>query len=207
MLTTVAAVLLAISALIPVNSEQSGAPPGRITIEVVAVNGSGCPAGTALVEPAGDSASFMVSYSTFLAQVGAGAQPTDFRKNCQLNLRVDVPPGFTYGIAQSSYLGFANLEPGATGLQRALYYFQGMSATTKATHTFTGPLSDNWETVDKPNPADIVYSPCGEKRNLNINTELRVTAGTSNPATTSFMVMDTSRGTLRAKYDLAWKTC
>ena len=205
MLTTITAALLAISAVLPINGTQSTAPPNRITIEVVTVNGSGCPAGTALVEPAADNKTFMVIYSDFLAQAGAGAEPTDFRQNCQLNLRVTVPTGFTYGIARSEYRGFAHLEPGSTGLQRALYYFQGTAETTKATHTFTSPLSDNWEHVDQPQ--DIVYAPCGEKRNLNINTELRVGAGTSNPSTTSFITMDSTRGSLRAKYDFAWKTC
>lgn len=82
-----------------------------------------------------------------------------------------------------------------------------MSSTTTSSHSFTGPFSDNWQTVDRPNAADIAYSPCGEKRNLNTNTELRVSAGTSDPTTTSFMSMDSTRGNLRAKYDIEWKAC
>ena len=59
-------------------------------------------------------------------------EPTDFRKNCQLNLRVNVPQGFTYGIAQADYRGFAHLERGAYAIQKANYYFQGMSQNDSA---------------------------------------------------------------------------
>nr|WP_240687115.1 DUF4360 domain-containing protein [Amycolatopsis suaedae] len=183
-------------------------PPDHITIDVVTVNGSGCPAGTAAVAVSPDNKAFTVTYSEYLAQVGVGAKPTDFRKNCQLNLRVNVPQGFTYGIARADYRGFAHLEAGATGMQRANYYFQGMSPTEYRTHNYRGPHSDNWQATDETELAAIVYSPCGEKRNFNINTELRVNAGTSDPKkTTSFLSMDSTDGAVNTTYHFAWKEC
>jgi hypothetical protein len=183
-------------------------PPDHITIDVVTVNGSGCPAGTAAVAVSPDNKAFTVTYSDYLAQVGVGATPTDFRKNCQLNLRVNVPQGFTYGIAQTDYRGFGHLERGATGTERANYYFQGMSQTTYKSHTWKGPFSEDWQATDSVEVAAIVYHPCGEKRNLNINTELRVSAGTSDPkTTTSFMSMDSTDGSIETVYHFAWKRC
>jgi hypothetical protein len=70
-------------------------PPDRIIIDVVTVNGSGCRPNTAAVAVSPDNTAFTVTYSEYLAQVGVGSKPTDFRKNCQLNLRVHVPQGFT----------------------------------------------------------------------------------------------------------------
>ncbi len=58
-------------------------PPDRIVIDVVTVNGSGCPAGTAAIAVSPDNQAFTVTYSDYLAQVGVGSKPTDFRKNCQ----------------------------------------------------------------------------------------------------------------------------
>jgi hypothetical protein len=53
-----------------------------------------------------------------------------------------------------------------------------------------------------------VYHPCGEQRLFNINTELRVSAGTSNPATTtSFISMDSTDGSVETTYHFAWKAC
>jgi len=85
------------------SSASADAPPvDRVVVDTVTVNGSGCPAGTAAVAVSPDNTAFTISYSSYIAQVGVGASPTDFRKNCNLNLFVHVPPGFTYAIAASS---------------------------------------------------------------------------------------------------------
>ncbi|MFD9335183.1 DUF4360 domain-containing protein [Streptomyces sp. NPDC060028] len=182
-------------------------PPDKIVIELATVNGSGCREGTAQVAVAPDNTAFTVTYSEYLAQVGPGAPPTAFRKNCQLNLRVHVPSGFTYAIVQADYRGFAFLQPGASGQERANYYFQGMPQTFQRTHQFNGPLNDNWQSTDKTEYADLVWAPCGEKRNFNINTELRVNAGTSGPTATSFMAMDSTDASVSTLYHLAWQVC
>ncbi|EMF01561.1 DUF4360 domain-containing protein [Streptomyces mobaraensis NBRC 13819 = DSM 40847] len=204
-----AAVALAATAFSPQAAAAEGAPPpGRIQIDVVSVNGSGCPAGTAAVAVAGDNTAFTVSYSNYLAQVGVGSKPTDFRKNCQLGLNVHVPQGYTYAIAKADYRGFAHLQSGATGLEKASYYFQGMQQTTSTSHRFSGPFSDDWQTTDVTDVDALVYAPCGTQRILNVNTELRVSAGTSDPgSTTSFMAMDSADGSVNTLYHFEWKQC
>jgi hypothetical protein len=183
-------------------------PPDKIIIDVATVNGSGCRPGTAAVAVAADNTAFTVTYSEYLAQVGVGAKPTDFRKNCQISLKVHVPQGFTYGVAQADYRGFAHLVKGATGLQRANYYFQGMSPTAFVNHPITSPKSDNWQHTDVTDVAALVFHPCGEQRNFNINTELRVGAGSSDPnKTTSFLAMDSTDGSIKTTYHFHWKKC
>jgi hypothetical protein len=209
MLNVMAVGSVVLSMLVSPTVNQNTAPPtDRIIIDVVTVNGSGCPAGTAAVAVSPDNTAFTVTYSQYLAQVGVGAKKTDFRKNCQLNLRVHVPQGFTYAVAQADYRGFAHLENGATGLERANYYFQGTSPTASATHPLNGPYDDDWQTTDSTDLASLVFAPCGEERNLNINTELRVNAGTSDPTTTnSFVSMDSTDGSIKTIYHFAWKKC
>ncbi|MBN1172281.1 MAG: DUF4360 domain-containing protein [Micromonosporaceae bacterium] len=183
-------------------------PTGKITIEVVTVNGSGCPIGTAAVAPSKDNTAFTITYSDYLAQIGVGAAATDFRKNCQLNLKISAPSGFTYAVAQADYRGYGYLAEGATALERASFYFTGQSTTTATSHWFTGPMDDNWQTTDKADIASLVFAPCGEVRNLNVNTELRVSAGTSDISkTTSFMTMDSVDGSVSTTYHLSWATC
>ncbi|MGP3950619.1 DUF4360 domain-containing protein [Streptomyces sp. 7N604] len=183
------------------------APPDKIVIELATVNGSGCPEGTAAVAVAPDNTAFTVTYSDYLAQTGGSSDPTAFRKNCQLNLIVHVPQGFTYAIARADYRGFAYLESGATGRERANYYFQGMPETVSKNHDFTGPYNDNWQASDVTEVAQLVWAPCGEQRNFNINTELRVSKGTSDPQKTSFMTMDSTDASVSTVYHLAWKEC
>lgn len=182
-------------------------PPDKIVIKVATVNGSGCPAGTTAVAVSEDNTAFTVTYSDYLAQAGGGSAPTAFRKNCQLNLIVHVPQGFTYAIASADYRGFAALQSGASGTQRASYYFQGSSNTASKAHPFSGPYNDNWQATDTTDWAQLVWAPCGVQRNFNINTELRVSAGTSSADKVSFMTMDSTDGDISTVYHMAWKEC
>lgn len=181
-------------------------PPDKIVIDIATVNGSGCPRGTAAVAVSPDNTAFTVTYSDYLAQAGGNSDPTAFRKNCQLNLIVRVPQGFTYAIASADYRGFASLQPGASGVQRASYYFQGSPDTVFKNHPFKGPYNDDWQATDETDWAQLVWAPCGVLRNFNINTELRVNAGSS-PDKVSFMTMDSTDGDISTVYHLAWMKC
>lgn len=182
-------------------------PPDKIVIDVATVNGSGCPQGTAAVAVSPDNTAFTVTYSQYLAQAGGNSDPTAFRRNCQLNLIVHVPQGFTYAIASADYRGFLSLQPGASATQKASYYFQGSPNTVPKTHPFSGTYNDDWQATDSTDWAQLVWAPCGVERNFNINTELRVNAGTTNPDKVSFMTMDSTDGSISTIYHMAWKQC
>lgn len=181
-------------------------PPGRITIDLVTVNGSGCPSGTT-ISVAPDNTSFFVAYSDYIAVAGAGSAPTEFRKNCLLNVLVHVPQGFSFAIAEATYTGFASLASGANASQRANYFFAGDPANHVVVHSFNGPMLDDWQTTDTAEVATLVFSPCGVSRNLNINTELRVSNGTAAANSTNWIAMDATRASVQNIFRLAWKRC
>ncbi|MEU4625444.1 DUF4360 domain-containing protein [Actinoplanes sp. NPDC023801] len=194
--------------VVPAAAAPAPLPVDKMVIDVVAANGSGCPLGTADVTVSPDNKAFTVTYSEFTAQVGVGAKPLDFRKNCQLALNVDVPQGFTYAIARTDYRGFARLEKGASATQSSFYYFQGEGHTHRSRHNFTGPADGDWQRTDTIGITSVSFLPCGEQRYLNVNTELRVNAGWSDKKkTTSFLTMDSTDGNLDTVYHVAWKKC
>ncbi|WP_329560268.1 DUF4360 domain-containing protein [Streptomyces uncialis] len=203
------AVAALLAAVVPAQSAgaSSAAPPDKVTVDVVTVNGSGCRAGTAAVATSPDNTAFTVTYSDYLATAGGASSPTAFRKNCQLSLLVNVPHGFTYAITSADYRGFASLQPGVTAVEKASYYFQGSSSTNSRTHTFTGPMSEDWQATDTTDWAQLVWAPCGAQRSVNVNTELRVQLGGSDRSKTSFMTMDSTDGSVNTVYHLAWKQC
>lgn len=207
MLHAIAASMMALSSLTaPAPTVLS--VPNKIVIDVVTANGSGCPADTAEIAVSPDNTAFTVTYSQYTAQVGVGAKPTDFRKNCQLGLNVHIPQGFTYAITEADYRGFAHLESGATATETANYYFQGEPQTTRIKHSFAGWKDGDWQTADHVGIAALTFLPCGEERYLNVNTELRVSAGRSNARkTTSLLTMDSTDGSIATVYHLAWKRC
>ena len=205
---TAAAMLLASLAAPAAPAAASPPPPDKMVLDVVGVNGSGCPSDTVGVQVSPDNTAITVTYSNYLAQVGVGAGPIDFRKNCQIALNVHIPQGFTYAIAEADYRGYAKLEAGASGYQAANYYFQGESQTARSRHNFSGPREGDWQTQDVVGIASLSFQPCGEWRNLNINTELRVYAGWSNThTTTSLLTMDSTDTSLTTIYHLAWRHC
>jgi len=176
-------------------------PPGNITIDLKSVNGSGCQGGTTAVAMADDKTAFTVNQHV-TAQVGPGAEPTDRRVNCQLAMVANIPPGFTYAITEADHRGYAFLATGAWGLEKASYYFQGSPGTVYPQHRIDGPWDDNFVFTDETPMAALVWAPCGVKRNFNVNIELRVNAGSSDPSRTpSYLTMDFQI------YHLAWKHC
>jgi hypothetical protein len=192
----------------PIDIPSSPPPPGSITIDVVNVNGSGCKPGTAAVAVSPDNQAFTVTYSEYQAVVGVGAGPLDFRRNCQINVKVNVPQGFTYALAQADYRGYASLAKGATAKLSTSVYFQGMSETLRASHNFKGLLDDFWQETDQVEVAALIFQPCGEKRLLNVNTDLRAAVGTSDPKkTTSLVTMDSTDGSVKTLYHFSWLKC
>jgi uncharacterized protein DUF4360 len=182
-------------------------PQDSMAIDVVAANGSGCPLGTAAVVVSPDNKAFTVSYSEFTAKIGADAAATDFRKNCQLGLKVNVPQGYTYAVASVDHRGYAHLERGAKATHSSYYYFQGERQTNKTNRNYTGPFDEDWQRTDTFGVSSLSFLPCGEKRYLNINSELRVNAGWSDKHKTSFITMDSTDGNLDTVYHVAWKKC
>ena len=195
--------VLALSVSTPAGAAAEAAPEGAVKVEVVAANGSGCAPGTASVHTASDKSHFRIKYYDFVAQAGAGVEPTERRKNCQIGVLVTVPAGWTFAIAEADYRGRARLAGGATGLQRTNYYWQGSSDNSRTEEAFSGPYNGYWATEDVA-PV-LVYVPCSEQRVLNINTELRVDAPASGAR--SSMSMTTSEGDVDTLFNFSWVRC
>jgi hypothetical protein len=181
--------------------------PGTIYITDMTYNGSGCPAGSTVAHVADDATTLTVIHSKFLAQVGPGIMMSEGRKNCQINLGLFVPQGFSYAVASVDYRGYAELAAGATGRQKATYYFEGQPVQGSTEHVFKGAFDDNWHVNETADVAALVWSPCGEKRNLNINAEVRLSRGSSPANASSYMTMDSEDGSIETIYHVAWKTC
>lgn len=187
-------------------TSESAPPTSEITLDVLSIMGSGCPSRTARVSVSPDNTAFRVVYGDFEVQAGGGDGATE-RKNCQIAVQVNTPHGFTFAVGEARYRGYARLAHGATGLHRTNYYFQGQSDNLYSDHTFTGPLHNGWQTVDRTAIADLVWAPCGKQEVLNINTELRVQAGTVHPRTSSSLSMRTTDASVNTLLQLAWKRC
>ncbi|MEV6304338.1 DUF4360 domain-containing protein [Actinoplanes sp. NPDC051861] len=201
----VAAAVLAAAVALPLGSPAYGAPEAaaKITVEVIANNGSGCAPGTASVVGNPDDTGFRVRYRNFVAKAGPDTSVLERRKNCQLSVLVTIPDGWTVAIASASYRGKAHLLAGASGLQRTSYYWQGSSESERKDLPLTGPLNGQWATWDVA-PV-LTYAPCDTQRVLNVNTELRVDAGDSTGANS--LSMNTTEGDVDTLFNFSWSRC
>lgn len=184
---------------------HDAAPSSGVTFSVATVNGSGCPAGTARVRTSPDNTSFTVRYDHYVAEDGARTDPNDFRKNCQINLAVSIPQGFTFAIASVEYRGHAKLAAGARAQQNAYYYFTGTSPTAETNYSINGPYNGRWKNVDEV--AALSYAPCGAKINLNINSDLVVRANGASESSRNWISMDRTNGDVDTIYHVSWKHC
>jgi hypothetical protein len=204
---TLAAATIALALAVP-GVAFGAAPKENITLEVLSVNGSGCPAGSASTQMLSDNTGFAITYHGFRASAGPGIDATEARKTCQLGLLVHVPQGFTFAVAQADYTGDADLRAGVSALHRTNYYFQGSSDNDYSDHRISGPLDGRWHTIDAALIAEWVYAPCGESRVLNINTELRVDwASAVASGVKNSISMHATTGNVDTIFQVQWKKC
>jgi hypothetical protein len=64
-------------------------------------------------------------FDSYVASIGPGVSAIESRKNCQLNIDLKYPGGFQYSVFTTEYRGYAALDKGVSGVQKATYYFTG----------------------------------------------------------------------------------
>lgn len=181
--------------------DQPASP--HFTVRLLTVNGSGCPPESAAVSAA-SSTTFTVTYSQYTADAGGGASPGDFRKNCQLNVLVGIPSGWTFGIAGVQYRGFANLGTGAQGTLEADYYYAGIPGTFSQDHPLYGPMSNDYEFDDEAHV--VTFAPCHFNATVNVDTSLRVYPGTD-PTFFNEITMDSTDVGIATIFHLSFRHC
>jgi hypothetical protein len=171
----------------------------------VTANGTGCPAGTASTSISDDGKTFTTTFSAYEAMIEPNRSIAI--KDCQLGIKLHSPQGLSFAVDSFYYQGFAWLDPGVTGRQTANYYFMGNPLNHAELRTdLRGPYENSYLFQDDVGIADLVWSPCGVERNLNVTTRLRVQ---NNPRRTGtgYMNLTSVDGASRLVFRLAWRRC
>ena len=203
-LATLGAVLFSCLAVAPVPASAAApAAPPSFTVRLLTANGSGCPVGSTAVSRLSSTA-FTVTYDQYIAASGGGTSPLNFRKNCQLNTRVGIPAGWTFGVSEVDYRGYAHLGRGARGAVGASYYFAGLPGSSTQGHLIPGPTDGDYEFNDRA--ALVTWAPCRTAVGLNINTSLCAYAGPDR-SYLNLLTMDSTDVSLGTVYHLIFKRC
>jgi len=177
--------------------------PDTVYLKNIQYNGSGCPPVSAVVDLAPDGQAIIVTHAEFIAELGPGIPISQSRKNCQLNLTLHVPAGFTYAIGSVDHHVDACIARGARGMLKQTFYFQGEEPQPSPWRPFTNFVGCDvdWHIRDEVETAELRWAPCGVERSLNINTQTRIDKGTSSSSASSFMTLE------QQTFHLLWRTC
>jgi hypothetical protein len=173
-------------------------PTQPATIDLLTASGSGCQPATTAIALSPDNQAFTVTYSDFAVQ-GHGQTA---HKDCTLTIRLTPPTGYSYGIDETDYRGFAHLDDKDRGVETATYRLAGLP-TRHSTQTFAGPQDDDWQVTDRPEANEVVHGPCNDRKPLTITADLKL----DGQSTTSFMTMDSTDGQVSSRFHLSWLKC
>eukprot|EP00244_Chara_vulgaris_P008674 TRINITY_DN3479_c0_g1_i1.p1 TRINITY_DN3479_c0_g1~~TRINITY_DN3479_c0_g1_i1.p1 ORF type:complete len:204 (+),score=29.56 TRINITY_DN3479_c0_g1_i1:201-812(+) len=175
-------------------------PPLESAIESFAYMGSGCPANSAVGEISKDGQVLTMKFSEFGATTDGGNAGK--RRNCQINLKMRYPAGWTYSLETVTLRGYTLLDDMVKAVHRVHYYFTGEPGTGRFTKETTGEFDDNYEHSGPFSP--LIWSKCGKNRNLNLNMEVKVD-NSANPDHEGLIDVDT--GDITVGFRVKWATC
>lgn len=182
--------------------------PSQVYIKRVTYAGPGCPTGSVAHNLSLDAKAFTLLFSRLEAEIGGTVPPGSEKSSCRVTIDLRFPQGWSYTLFNVDYRGFASLDSGVVGQEKSTYWFQ---ATPSKTSTFKmslmGPYHDAYAKRDSLNiDSGTVWSPCGETRALNIDTEVSV-SNASAPLNSGLITIDSMDGELKHVYGLTWMRC
>jgi hypothetical protein len=184
---------------------QGGAPDKSKTfINGITYGGSGCKQGSVSSSISQDLTTFTLIFDSFIAETGQGKSISDSRKNCQINVDLRYPQGWSYSIVSVDYRGFVSLPKGTSAEQSALYYFSGETAQSKSSTKFQGPYENSYLVSDKIPVQQIVWSPCGKVIQGNVNAAVSISGDRSKSA---LMTVDSIDGKVKQIFGVQWRKC
>lgn len=192
--------------------------PGRVTVRAVRSSGQGCPIGSARADISADAQTFSLLMDEYVAQADR-TKPTA-RRDCDIEVDLDIPSGWTYALISADYRGFVDVPNGATASQRVIYAFEqtrGMPGyrgdrgfAFKATE-FRGPQSGDYTIHNEIEATTAPRSLCsrGGTQTLYMNTLLMARMMSARGANdTSMIALDSLDGQVASQnYRFAWFQC
>ena len=189
-LVTVGTVMLAIPQIVP----AAGPDPAKPYITSIGYSGTGCPQGSVGQSFSNDRLMFTLIFDNFGASTGPGVLVTETKKNCIVNLTLQLPRGSSTWVQTSLVRGYVQLPAGQTAALTSITTLanpagegrdgedpedgSGVSRRTSRTD-FKGAISKDYTAAE--GHAYQVQTGCGREqpstRTLSLNYTLQVSPG------------------------------
>lgn len=195
----------------------------EVGLEAITYRGSGCRQGTVAQTISPDTQAFTLLFSDYLVDTSPrDGRPA--RRACDIDVTMRVPAGWSFTVYGLQVRGYASLEDGAIGVQKAASSFGAMPAQEIGRIRLEGPYNDDYQ-LSSNLPLDALeWSRCGgheRTRRFNLKTAITVrprrgfsdvqgdvddpALGRSFPR--GLLTVDAIDGALAHEYRIGWRRC
>jgi hypothetical protein len=206
--------ILSVAALLRLAVPASAADP--VVVQSMTHEGSGCPPGSVSSDIALDGSAFTVLFDSYVAEVGPGVPASGRTRDCDVDMVLKAPLGWSWAIAGIEHRGFASLPSGVSATLKSSFLFNRQRADQRQAPPLEihliGPMQDDYIVSSDTPPLQIEWSKCGGLSHLHINTSLKVNAASS--AGPGLVTVDSLEGHLTqlegstlCGYRLVWRRC
>ena len=171
---------LSLIALTTTLMTTSALAAGGIQINTPSFSGNGCTgSNTASAAVSPDGGALSVLFDGFTAEVGSRVNVRMARTSCIINIPVTAPAGVQVAISQADFRGFNNIANRAYAQYTTTYTLAGQVMPT-ILRRIVGPVTAEFESINRLRQQDLKWGPCGGTTNLSINTSVVVQANAQN---------------------------
>lgn len=153
-------------------AEQNSTYVGKVNYE-----GSACPKGSVKVSLKDSKSNLSVSFRDY-SILAKGRNVRGTRKSCSIAIALHVPKGWSLSLVNARYSGSLAIPAGAQGKLVNTYSFSGKRGNSYKVN-FNGPRIQNFQLRDSLSSFASVWSHCGKKTVLRINSSMRVKSADS----------------------------
>jgi hypothetical protein len=166
--------------------------------------GTGCPQGSVSATLSPDQSTLSILFDSYMVEAGNTTGKKIDYKTCNVRVPMTIPGGWSVSLIQADYRGFNYLPSGSRAIFSTEYFFAGAQGP-HLDKTFSGPLNDMYLIEHNLIATALVWSGCGAKTNLSINSSMRVIANSKmDQALSTVDSADLDAGLL---YHIKWAKC
>lgn len=153
-------------------TSASAADQNTTYVGKVNYKGSACPKGSVKVSLTGGKSKLSVSFRDY-SILAKGRNVRGTRKSCSIAIPLHVPDGWSVSLVNARYSGNLAIPAGGQGRLVNTYSFSGKRGKSYKVN-FDGPRTQKFQLRDSLSSLASVWSSCGKKTLLRINSSMRV---------------------------------
>lgn len=170
--------------------------------------GNGCPAGSVALTVSPDDTAVSVLFDKMIVEAGGSTNRRSEQKNCQLNIPIEVPPGYKATVATVDYRGYVFSSKQNIFNNLSVDYIWFGHPGRHYENKFKGPIDDVYTISQKVQAHLKQWTACGQTSSLVITAD--ILTRTNPQGDSSLLALDSIDGASNdagLKFHLEYQAC